>query len=226
MTRYNNSFKNIGFQYFADEPGAQNNQQQQEDNNQNQNQDNNQNQNQNQNQNEPGKSYTQDQLHAMMANEKRTARTALLKELGFDIKDDKSFKATMKDIKKTLDAGKTQAQLDKEAKEQAEAAKNEAESKANHLQLKVDCLSAHVNPDDLDDVIVLVQSKVNDTYPVAKALEDLKAKYPQFFDEGGSAGTGNSNNPARNRHNNGSEGIGARLAKSNKNTIKSTYFKN
>ena len=47
-----------------------------------------------------GKSYTQEQLNSMMANEKRTARQALLKELGFDVKDDKGFQDTLADIKK------------------------------------------------------------------------------------------------------------------------------
>ena len=56
-----------------------------------------------------GKSYTQEQINNMMANEKRTARQALLKELGFDIKDDQNYKDAIKNIKATLDASKTRA---------------------------------------------------------------------------------------------------------------------
>ena len=173
-----------------------------------------------------GKSYTQEQLNTMMANEKRTARQALLKELGFDIKDDKSYKDTIKNIKATLDAGKTQAQLDAEAKAAAETAKAEAEAKANKLEMKVAALAAGVNPEYLDDIIVLAQSKVSDTMPVEKVMEEFKTKYPAFFGEtSGNSGTGRSTNPPR-KQTAGSEGLGQRLAKANKPAAKSSYFKN
>lgn len=173
-----------------------------------------------------GKSYTQEQLNAMMANEKRTARQAILKELGFDIKDDKSFKDTLKSIKATLDAGKTQSQLDAEAKAAAETARDEAEAKANKLEMKVAALAAGVNPEYLDDIIVLAQSKVSDTLPVEKVMEEFKTKYPTFFGENsGNSGTGRSTNPPR-KQTAGAEGLGQRLAKVNKPAAKSSYFKN
>lgn len=173
-----------------------------------------------------GKTYTQEQLNTMMANEKRTARQAILKELGFDIKDDKSFKDTMKNIKATLDAGKTQAQLDAEAKVAAETAKAEAEAKAAKLEMKVAALAAGANPEYLDDIIVLAQSKVNETTTVEKVMEDFKTKYPSFFKENsGGSGTGRSNNPPR-KPTAGTEGLGQRLAKVNKPATKSSYFKN
>ena len=173
-----------------------------------------------------GKTYTQEQLNAMMANEKRTARNAILKELGFDIKDDKSFKDTLKNIKTTLDAGKTQQQLDAEAKAAAEAAKDEAEAKATKLEMKVAALAAGVNPDYLDDVIVLAQAKVSETNTVDKVMEEFKTKYPAFFKESsGGSGTGSSTNPPR-KPPAGTEGLGQRLAKVNKPAAKSSYFKN
>lgn len=160
-----------------------------------------------------GKTYTQEQLNSMMANEKRTARQAILKELGFDIKDDKNFKDTLKNIKATLDAGKTQAQLD-------------AEAKAAKLEMKVAALAAGVNPEYLDDTIVLAQSKVSETMPVEKVMEEFKTKYPSFFAEAsGGSGTGRSNNPPR-KPPAGTESLGQRLAKVNKPTAKSSYFKN
>lgn len=173
-----------------------------------------------------GKTYTQEQLNTMMANEKRTARQAILKELGFDIKDDKSFKDTMKNIKATLDAGKTQAQLDAEAKVAAETAKAEAEAKAAKLEMKVAALAAGANPEYLDDIIVLAQSKVNETTTVEKVMEEFKTKYPAFFGENsGNSGTGRSTNPPR-KQTAGAEGLGQRLAKANKPAAKSSYFKN
>lgn len=173
-----------------------------------------------------GKTYTQEQLNAMMANEKRTARQAILKELGFDIKDDKSFKDTMNNIKATLNAGKTQAQLDAEAKVAAETAKAEAEAKAAKLEMKVAALAAGANPEYLDDIIVLAQSKVNETTTVENVMEEFKTKYPSFFTENScGSGTGRSNNPPR-KPPTGTEGLGQRLAKVNKPATKSSYFKN
>lgn len=212
---YRNTLKGIGLQFFAEEGSTNENtetqQNQQEDNQQNQ---------------QTGKTYTQDQLNAMMANEKRTARQAIFRELGFELKDDKSFKDTLKNIKSTLDASKTQAQLDAEAKTVAETAKAEAETKAAKLEMKVAALSAGVNPEYLDDVIVLAQSKVSETMTVEKVMEEFKTKYPTFFNSiSGSSGTGHPNNPARKKVT-GTEGLGQRLAKVNKPSTKSSYFKN
>ena len=131
MKQESMSLKHIGLQFFAEggeggDGGSQGNSgggeggQQNTQGNQN-------------NQQQEGKSYTQEQLNAMMANEKRTARQAILKELGLEYKDDKDFITQMATIKKTLDAGKTQQQLDAEAKKAAEAARDEANAKATQL---------------------------------------------------------------------------------------------
>ena len=173
-----------------------------------------------------GKTYTQEQIKSMMANEKRTARQALLKELGFDIKDDKSFTDTMANIKKTLDAGKTQQQLDAEARKAAEDALKTAEGKAQQLEMKVAALAAGVKADCLDDVITLAANKVTETETIDKVLQSIKTKYPTFFGESNPDGTGSGANPAKKGNNKG-EGMGARLAKAHKsNPGKSSYFKN
>lgn len=171
-----------------------------------------------------GKSFTQTEVNTMMAAEKRTARNAVLKELGFDISDEKNFTQTMADIKKTLDAGKTQSQLDAEAKKKAEEDRDAAMNKANSLEMKVAALSAGVNPDYLDDIITLAKVKVSDTVSVEDVMKDLKTKYPTFFSKSGESGTGSNVNPRRN-NGNGSEGLGQRLAKANKSETKSSYFK-
>lgn len=172
-----------------------------------------------------GKTYTQEQLNALMANEKRTARNAILKELGFDVKDDKGYKETMADIKKTLDAGKTEQQLDKEAAQNAQAAQAAAESKAAALEMKLAAISKGVKPDCVDDVIALIAPKISETNTIETLLEECAKKYPVFFTEdSNSSGTGSSVNPPKKTS--GGESLGQRLAKSHKSTTaKSTYFK-
>lgn len=178
-------------------------------------------------QEQSGKSYTQEQINSMMASEKRTARQALLKELGFEVGDDKSYRDTLASIKQTLDANKTQAQKDAEARKLAESSLATAQANAKLLETKIAALSAGVQPDSLDDVIALASTKVNGATTIDRVLEDLKAKYPVFFGgAGGSStgGTGVGTNPPKKPQ--GGEGMGKRLAQMNKGAGKSTYFKN
>lgn len=175
-------------------------------------------------QNPEGKSYTQAQINAMMANEKRTARQALLKELGFDVKDDQSFTDTLAGIKKTLDAGKTQQQLDQEAKTKAEGEAKEANARAAAAEMKVSALTAGVKPERLDDMIILAQAKIAGGQKADQAFADLKKNYPDAFGVESSGGTGSHVNPANKTGNDG-DNRGTRLAKQNKTPVKSSYFK-
>lgn len=214
--------KKISFQFFADDGGSGNseNNNQQEQNNQQQNQQQN---DQNQQQ---GTQYTQEQINNMMANEKRTARQALLKALGIELKDGEKYEDAIKRVKGTLDAGKTQAQLDAEAKTKAEGERDEANKKVSDLETKLAAVSAGVKPSALDDVIVLVQAKTSSGKTLEQALKELKQSYPVLFGSSDAdKGTGNANNPARNKGGN-TESLGQRLAKSNKHSVKSSYFKN
>lgn len=175
-------------------------------------------------QQESGKTYTQAQINSMMANEKRTARQALLKELGFDVKDDQSFTDTIKGIKQTLDAGKTQQQLDQEAKNKAEGEAKDANARAALAEMKVSALTAGVKPDRLDDMIILAQAKIAGGQKADQAFADLKKNYPDAFGVESSGGTGSHVNPANKTGNDG-ESRGTRLAKQNKTSVKSSYFK-
>lgn len=195
--------------------GAQNQGQQQGQQQQNQ---------QNQDQQQDGKNYTQAQINAMMANEKRTARQALLKELGFEVGDDQSYMTTVANIKKTLDAGKTQQQLDQEAKNKAEGEAKDATARAELAEMKVSALTAGVNPKRLDDMIILAQAKIVKGQTADQAFADLKKDYPDAFGAEASGGTGSHVNPAKKTGDDG-ENRGSRLAKQNKPSVKSSYFK-
>lgn len=216
-------FNRIHFQFFAAPDGSggsgEGNSQQND-----QNQQGTQN-NQQQNNQQQGTQYTQEQINTMMANEKRTARQALLKSLGIELKEGEKYEDAIRRVKGTLDAGKTQAQLDAEAKTKAEGERDEANKKVSDLETKVAALSAGAKPESLDDVITLAQAKVSSGKTIEDALKELKEKYPVLFGESDkNNGTGNSTNPPRKGAN--TEGLGQRLAKNSKHSIKSTYFKN
>lgn len=172
-----------------------------------------------------GKTFTQEQVNAMMAREKNSARSAILKELGYDVKDGK-YQETVSTIKGILDQGKTQQQLDQEARQKAEGDLTSERNRANNLQAQIDAMKAGVKPDYVDDAIALLSPRVTDDKPLSKLLEESKTKYPNWFGESsGSNGTGSSANPARNKGNE-SGSMGKRLAQSNKPANKSSYFHN
>lgn len=171
------------------------------------------------------KTFTQEDVNRMMANEKRTARSALLKELGYEVKDGK-ITETIATVKGILDSGKTQQQLDQEARTTAENNLAAEKSKTSALQARVDVMTAGVKPEFVDDAIAMLLPQVTEQKPLSKLLEEYKTKYPAWYGESsGSGGTGNS---TRNNRNTGGtqSGLGKRLAESNKPAAKSSYFKN
>lgn len=172
-----------------------------------------------------GKTFTQAQVNAMMANEKRTARNALLKELGYEVKDGAKAADVVATVKGILDQGKTQQQLDQEARTKAEEDKTAAESRAANLQAQVDVMKAGVKSEYVDDAITMLLPKVTEEKPLSKLLEEYKPKYPAWFGESASSGTGSPTNPPRGK---GGEtgGMGKRLAQTGKTQTKSSYFKN
>lgn len=170
------------------------------------------------------KKFTQEEVNRMMATEKRTARSALLKELGYEVKDGK-YSETVTTIKSILDAGKTQQQLDQEAKATAENNLAEERNKNTALQARVDVMTAGVKPEFVDDAIAMLLPQVTEQKPLSKLLEEYKTKYPAWYGE--SAGSGGTGTPPKNNRGTGGaqSGFGKRLAESNKPATKSSYFK-
>lgn len=175
--------------------------------------------------NTTSKTFTQEQVNGMMANEKRSAQASLLRSLGYEVKDGK-VQDVITTIKGILDQGKTQQQLDQEARQKAEGDLSAEKNRANNLQAQIDAMKAGVKPDYVEDAIALLSPRVTEEKPLSKLLEESKTKYPNWFGEsGGSQGTGGSTNPARKQ---GAEtgGMGKRLAQTNKTAAKSSFFKN
>lgn len=171
------------------------------------------------------KTFTQEDVNHMMANEKRTARNALLKELGYEVKDGKVTE-TVATIKGILDQGKTQQQLDQEARTNAENNLAAERTKSSALQARVDVMTAGVKPEFVDDAIAMLLPQVTEQKTLSKLLEEYKTKYPAWYGESSSSGgTGNSTRNGRNTGGN-QTGLGKRLAESGKSAAKSSYFKN
>ena len=182
---------------------ANNNNQQQQQQNQNANQ-NQQNQNANQNanqqtqqnqqqqnqqpqsQNQP-KMFTQEQVNAMMSNEKKQGRNSVLKELGLN-------EDGIQNLKALLGIKNNQQQQNTQQNEQiAEMEKRLAVSEA-----KAECMTLGVKSENVDDVVSLALAKQQTSDSDLKTIvNDLKTKYPMFFN-GADASTQTAQNMAQN----------------------------
>lgn len=170
-----------------------------------------------------GKTFTQEEVNRMLANEKRQGRQAALKALGLDPSD----KNAEKNAKAILDAQKTQSERDADALKQAQTAQAEAEAKAATAERKLSVLSAGCNVDYLDEVMALAAVKVTDTVTFDDALKAVKEKFPSFFSASSDSGTGGGQGHKRTDPSNKPGSLGSRLAQSraSSNPTTNPYFK-
>lgn len=134
------------------------------------------------------KTFTQHQVSAMMAKEKKQGKAAAYAELGIDPNDSK----TISMFKAFIEAQKTDEQKAAEEVTKQKAAVADAERRAMIAEAKAEALQAGVKADYVDDCITVAISKVNETTDLAAALKELKGKYPIWFgsDDSGNGSTG------------------------------------
>ena len=181
--------------------------------------------------NQSGKTFTQEDVNALLKKEKESAKKALLKELG--VEDAKSAKDGLAKYKEILDKDKSAAEKAGETLAAEQKAKAEAEKRALLAEAKVEVLSAGCKPEYLDDVITLAMTKVSNDKDLAAVVKGMKedTKYSAFFGEGGSdsgdKGTGGGAGFKRKEGSDKKGGLGSRLgAQAVNNTTKNPYFNN
>ena len=172
-----------------------------------------------------GKTFTQEDVNRMMAEEKRQGRTSVLKELGFE--DEASAKEIVSKYQKSLDDQKTDVQKAQEAAATALAEKAKTETAAQLLQHKLTALTKGVNPEFLDDALAIAVGKITDKDDLGKVLDGMKERYPMFFTSAGSSGSaGTGTAPANKKTGQTEKGIGTRLGEQavQQQPAKSHYF--
>lgn len=177
------------------------------------------------NQQEPPKTFTQEELNAIAANEKRQGKQAVMKLFG--IADEKDLKAAAEKFNAWADSQKT---AEAKLKEQEDKVA-QAEAKVAEAEAKVACLGAGVGTESVDDVLAIAKTKVTDDKGLSVVLEEMKKdpKYAGFFGAQSNGGTGSPGG-----HSNGSgsgntalENIGERLGKQRaQSPTKSNFFRN
>ncbi len=190
---------------------------------------------QNQQNEKKEKTFTQEEVTAMMAKEKNQGRASMLNELGF--KDAKSAKASLASLKEYEDAKKTDLDKANENIAAETAAKKEAENKVTMLELKLSLVKSGVKVESIDDVSALIVSKMSDDKTIDDVLKELKehSVYKNFFaseaddddNEAKKSGTGKNVNGKRKSAEDGGIGsrLGAQKAKQDKKS-ESAFFKN
>ncbi len=172
-----------------------------------------------------GKTFTQDEVTAMMTREKQQGRSSAYNKLGID-PGDADMMAKVQEFVKSL------APKGDDAVAAAEQKLREAEAKVQIAETKAELLEAGIVPGFVDDAMVLVRAKLDEDTDTAKAIGELKKKFPQWFTTtniGAQQFRGTGSNPQSQEGGNGTGNdkgsLGKRLAASRKSSQpKRSYF--
>lgn len=175
------------------------------------------------------KTFTQSQVTAMLAREKKEGRRSMLRSLGFSSVTE--AKNTMSALQKLLNGNNnvdTGSNVN-DNNDDDEAVRTALE-RAEAAESKLACITAGVNKESIDDVLAIAKFKVSDDKDLATVLTEMskEAKYASFFDEEqGDNGTGNDPGHVKKKDSQTAGSYGARLASSvtqQKEKKKSSYF--
>lgn len=180
------------------------------------------------------KKFTQAEMTATAAKEKKQGRAAAFREMGF--KSEKEAKAQLEAFRKYQESQLTPEQKTAAQIQQANDDKSEAEKRAEAAENKLAAIQAGVKKDAVDDAVAIAMMKVEDGKSLEDVLGEMKTqpRYKGFFDgsdddddKGGKGGTGTSVRHKSSKKD--EDGIGKRLgqAQANGNAAakKSSFFR-
>lgn len=170
------------------------------------------------------KKFTQADLNRIAAAEKASGKRSLLKKLGFDSEDDVIEFINSTRSQQNSSKSEEEKLNDSLAAEKIKAQENAR--KAERLENKLTVLKNHGKEEYVDDITLIVESRMDDDTSFEKALAEVKKLYPSMFtDTENGTGTGSSSNPPRGKGQK-SGSLGSRLGKQRRESVKSndTYF--
>ena len=181
------------------------------------------------------KSFTQKQVSAMMAKEKKQGRAAAFKELGIDPKDTKMVSM----FKAFVESQKTDDEKAAEKSKEEQAKLDEANNRALIAEAKAEAMLLGVQTEYVEDVVTLAISKIgkDEDSDIKTVIGEFKTKYPDWFKakeddnsgdgkgKTGQKGTGSSVKNNKEKKDKGEEvGLGARLAAQRKTSNKKSSY--
>lgn len=116
-----------------------------------------------------------------MASQRKKGGKALLKKLGFE--DEDELEDTVSTFQELLETQKKPEDKNKEKQEKEAAKARKAEERAELAEAKLEAIQAGVNPDYVEDVMVIASSKKNDDNEYSDIFDEMKEKYEVFFGE-------------------------------------------
>ena len=180
------------------------------------------------------KKFTQAEMTATAAKEKKQGRAAAFREMGF--KSEKEAKAQLEAFRKYQESQLTPEQKTAAQIQQANDDKSDAEKRAEAAENKLAAIQAGVKKDAVDDAVAIAMMKVEDGKSLEDVLGEMKTqpRYKGFFDgsdddddNGGKGGTGTSVRHKSSKKD--EDGIGKRLGQAQANgnamTKKSSFFR-
>ena len=180
------------------------------------------------------KKFTQAEMTATAAKEKKQGRAAAFREMGF--KSEKEAKAQLEAFRKYQESQLTPEQKTAAQIQQANDDKSEAEKRAEAAENKLAAIQAGVKKDAVDDAVAIAMMKVEEGKSLEDVLGEMKTqpRYKGFFDgsdddddNGGKGGTGTSVRHKSSKKD--EDGIGKRLGQAQVNgnaaAKKSSFFR-
>lgn len=169
------------------------------------------------------KTFTQSEVNALLAREKKQGKNSVLRALGIKDVDEglQKMNANNKD--------KTAEEKAAELIDTANRGKADAENRAVAAERKLAAIKAGVKSEYVDDVVFIAGAKVTDENDFDTVVEGLKKTHAFYFAEGEKKkdGTGSDSNYRKNNKDDGADSYGKRLAESRaKNTTKQSDFFN
>ena len=172
------------------------------------------------NNSEKPKTYTQEEVDRLCANEKRQGKNSVLNALG--LKTVEEGKNALNAAKAAADASKTEEQLAADALNAAKTAQTAAENNLLIAKRTILVMKAGFNPQYVDDVVAIASGKVTEEKDFETVIEEMKTSHSFYLSaeakpkEGtGTAASGFKKNTATK-----TESYGERLAKKNAETEK------
>ena len=170
---------------------------------------------------ESTKTYTQEEVNAMLAKEKRQGKNSVLNALGLKTVDE--AKAALNAAKAAADANKTEEQIAAEALNAAKGAQQKAENDLLDAKRTIAVMKAGFNPRYVDDVVAIASKKVTEDKDFDAVLNEMKTTHQFYLTEAKEQpqGTGTATTGYKKQVNSDSkESYGELLAKRQSETLK------
>lgn len=140
------------------------------------------------------KTYTEKEYQAAIKRAKRQGKNSVVKKFGFESEEELEESVTaFQDI---IDKNKEPDEKNKEKLSKEEKKRLSAEERAEIAEAKLEAVKMGVNPDYIEEVLVIASAKKTEDNTYDEIFEEIKEteKYDVFFGESNSSGgDGNKN---------------------------------